>query len=199
MKEVQILINFANKMILEGEYLKAKKALLKALSLDSTSELAYSLLGNVSYLINDSDTATKAYLSSAHLILNKFKNTLLDSFEKVIDEKYTTLSDYEKSRMPNKYFILLAENPMLLSEIGHSFIDCNDHIDDPIIDECIEIYTEALKKNTLPINIINNYNICIEDYNNFDISHFVTIGKEYLLDNLKWDEINNTSVKKIYF
>lgn len=199
MKEIQILVNYANKMILDKDYNKAKKALKKAITLDPSHELAYSLLGNVCYLLNEQETALKSYLSSAHLMINKFKTILLDSFEKVIDSKYEALTDYEKSRMPNKYFILLAENPTLISEIGHAFIDPTNEINDPIINECIDIYKEALIKNTLPLNIISKFNLCLEDYENIDISHFVTIGQEYLLDNLKWDKLDETNVQIFYF
>ena len=198
MNDIQILINYTKQMINDGDYVKARKAILKIISLDPSSERAYSLLGNVYYLMKDKEKALKSYLASAHLLLNKFKSLLSDSFEDVINEKFNNLSEYEKSRMPNKYLIVLSENPTLISELGHAFIDFDCEIDDPIINECIEIYTESLIKDTLPINIINNYNICLEDYNNINISHFVTLGKEYLLDNLKWDSIDDINVKDIY-
>lgn len=199
MKEIDILISYSLKMISEGDFNKAKKALLKVIELDPTSERAYSILGDVFYLTKNSDKALKSYLSSAHLLLYRFKAMFIDSFKDVINSKFNELTDYEKSRMPNRTSILLYENPALSAQLGHALIDYNTDLGDVIITECIDIYKDSLIKNVLPSQVIDKYNLCLTDYNSFDVSHFATIGREYILDNLKWDLLQETNVKKLYF
>ena len=47
--------------------------------------------------------------------------------------------------------------------------------------------------------ITSTSNICYEDYLNFDESHYIVLGREFLIDHLDWDNIDSKEVLKLYF
>lgn len=200
MKEVVILIKYAQDMIKAQDYAKAKLALLKALKFDPYFDKTYLLLGNVFYLLNMSEQSCKAYLASIHLQIRKLKNINEKTIENIIDNKYNSLPKETRQLLCCKYGVVIFDDLILPNHIAHAYIDSlSNETSDPLIEEASELYKEALIKQESPEKCINNYNICYEDYLSLEASHFVPLGRCFLLETINWDNIDSKEVKTLYF
>ncbi|MGL5352830.1 MAG: tetratricopeptide repeat protein [Clostridium sp.] len=200
MKEVAILLNHAQEMIKAKDYNTAKLALVKALKYDPFHDKTYLLLGNVFYLLRMDESACKSYLATIHLQIRKLKNLKEQSIEAIIDNKYKNLPPETKELLPCKYGAVIFDDNIIPNHIAHAYIDFNiNGATDPLLEECSELYRESLVKQSHPKNLISNYNICYEDYLSFEESHFVSLGRSFLIDSINWDNIDSKDVKYLYF
>lgn len=200
MKEVAILLKYAQEMIISKDYNKSKLALVKALKYDPYHDKTYLLLGNVFYLLHMYESACKAYLATLHLQIRKLKTLKEESIEAIIDNKYDSLPNETKDLLPCKYGVVLFDDNIIPNHIAHAYIDSNiNGATDPLLEECSELYRESLFKQDHPKNLISNYNICYEDYLAFEESHFVSLGRSFLIDSINWDNIDSKEVKYLYF
>lgn len=200
MKEVVILIKYAQDMIKAQDYAKAKLALLKALKFDPYFDKTYLLLGNVFYLLNMSEHSCKAYLASIHLQIRKLKNINEKTIESIITNKYNDLPEETRELLTCKYGVVIFDDIILPNHIAHAYIDSiSDTSSDPLIEEVSELYREALIKQESPESLIDNYNICYQDYLSLELSHFVQLGRCFLVDTINWENIDSKEVKTLYF
>lgn len=199
MKEVIILTKFAEDMIKKGNYEKAKAALIKSIKFDSSSPETYTILGDTFYLLKKQEDAIKCYLSSIHLQINKFLSMNTATLSSFLNTKYNNLSKEAKELLPCKEGMIIFEDSKVPSHIAHAYIDLKNETTDPVLKECENIYIKHLETRD-PISIIMpQYNICYEDYIEFDNSHYISLGRELLVDNIKWESINSKGVKTLYF
>lgn len=199
MKEVAILTDFSKNMIKQQNYTKALKGIKKALSFLPDSNELYNLLGNIYYLIGQKDYAYRAYLASIHLQVNKFMHAEAESVSTIIDTKYNELSDSDKRMLPSKYAVVLLNDNIISSHIAHAFIDLSQDSSDPLVAECSELYKEALVTFSTAKEVTDYYNICYDDYVEFEKSHYISLGRDLLMHNINWNMIDSDKVLQIYF
>lgn len=199
MKEVVILTKFAEDMTNIGNYEKAKTALIKALKFDQYSPEIYTKLGDTFYLLNRQEDSIKCYIASIHLQISKFISMNTETLAGILNIKYNKLSKEAQGLLPCKEGMIIFEDSKVPSHIAHAYIDLKHATVDPVIKECEEIYKQHLKTNESFQKIITNYNLCYDDYIEFDNSHYISLGRELLVDNIKWEAITSKSVKKLYF
>lgn len=199
MKEVAILTDFAKNMIKQKNYTKAMKAVTKALSFLPDSNELYNILGNIYYLLGQKDHAYRAYLSSIHLQINKLMNSEASAISAVIDSKYNDLPDNEKRLLPSKYAVVLLNDNIVSSHIAHAFIDLSGNYTDSLVSECSDLYKEALYSFVSPKELTNYYNICYDDYIEFEKSHYISLGRDLLMHNINWNRLDSDKVIDLYF
>ncbi|MGG7176489.1 tetratricopeptide repeat protein [Clostridium paraputrificum] len=200
MKEVIILTKFAESMIKEGQYKKAKSALVKAVKLDSLSVPTFALLGDAYYLLESHSKAIQCYLAAIHLQINKFTQMQSATLSTILDCKYKKLDPEIQGILPCKEGMLIYEDSIIPSHIAHAYIDLKkDEPLDPIVKECSKIYKKHLITGKPIKDLMNTSNICYEDYLSFDNSHYVFLGRELILDNIDWKNIHSNTVLKLYF
>lgn len=199
MKEVSILIKFAEDMIQRGNYDKAKAALIKARKYDSTFSKIYTLLGNVFYLSCNREDAIKAYLSSIHLQINKLTNSNTEVLSTYLNVQHEKLPEEAKNMLPHKEGMIIFQDVVVPRGIAHTYIDLKTDSNDPIVENCKKIYIETLTtKNSLD-DILSKYMLSKEDYLELDENHYISLGRHLLIDNLKWDNLKSNNVKELYF
>lgn len=200
MKEVSILTKFAEEKISEFNFEKANQALVKAVKLDSKNASTYTKLGDVNYLMNKPNNALKCYLCSIHLQINKLKKMDNFTFSSILDLRYNKLSQGEKELLPSKYGMVIFDESLIPSHLAHSIIDLNSNGNlDPILAECSSLYREHLLTGKTSVELIDLFNICHEDYLEFEMSHYISLGREVLIEKLHWDKIDSDDVVSIYF
>lgn len=200
MKEVVALTKLAKEAFHQGEFKVAKVALIKAIKLNPTSSPSYMLLGDTYYLLNDKINATKCYLSSIHIQISTFTRMQTATFSTMLDIKYNNAPEEIRSILPCKEGMILYEDSSVPSRIAHAFIDI-DPVDplDPIVNECSKIYRKHLISGKSIEEITKMSNICFEDYKTFNDSHYIILGRELVIDNLRWAEIESRDVRRLYF
>lgn len=200
MKEVSILTKFAEEKISEFNFEKANQALVKAVKLDSKNASTYTKLGDVNYLMNKPNNALKCYLCSIHLQINKLKKMDNFTFSSILDLRYNKLTEGEKELLPSKYGMVIFDESLIPSHLAHSIIDLNSNGNlDPILAECSSLYREQLLTGKSSEELIDLFNICHEDYVEFEKSHYISLGREVLIEKLNWDKIDSDDVVNIYF
>ncbi|MGL5152714.1 MAG: hypothetical protein ACRC7N_19335 [Clostridium sp.] len=199
MKDVLILTKFAEDKIIEGDFLKANQALINAIKLDPHNISTFNLLGNVNYLLNKPNNSLKCYLACIHLKINKLKKMTTSTFSSILDIKYNKLSDEEKGLIPNKFGLAIFDDSTLSSHAAHAVIDLREEELDPILLECSNIYRQSIFTRNTPENIINVYNIDKNDYKELEETHYISLGREILIENIKWNFIDSNDVVNLYF
>lgn len=200
MKEVSILSNFSKKMIKENNYIKAKQAILKALTYSPESSDLYVSLGNIYYLCKQREHSFRAYLAATHLNINKLKTYQRGTLGTMLEVKFNNLPEDEKLHFVNKYSLLVYNDTTISKHIAHAYIDLvNSEYFDPIVLETSELYEESLVTNTSASKLVHKYNLCIEDFDQFELSHYIMLGRELILNSIQWNEIDCTEVRKLYF
>lgn len=200
MKEISILTKFAEDKIREFKFEKANQALIKAIKVDPKNLSTYIKLGDLNYLMNKPNNSLKCYLCNIHLQINKLRKMDNITFSTMLDIKYNKLSDDQKSLLPSKYGMVIFEETLVPSHLAHSIVDLNSNGNlDPILAECSSLYREHLLTGQTSKELIDLFNICHEDYLEFEQNHYVSLGREYLIENIKWDEIERADVVNIYF
>lgn len=200
MKEVLILTKFAEEKISEFNFEKANQALIKAIKLEPKNSSTYTKLGDLNYLMNKPNNALKCYLCSTHLQINKLKKMDNFTFSSILDLRYNKLSEVERELLPSKYGMVIFDESLIPSHLAHSIIDLNSNGSlDPILAECSSLYRELLITGQTSDALIDLFNICHEDYVEFEKSHYISLGREVLVDKIQWDKIDSDDVINIYF
>ncbi|MGL4771960.1 MAG: tetratricopeptide repeat protein [Clostridium sp.] len=199
MKDVLILSKFAEDKIREGDFEKANQALIKAIKLDPKCPSTYTLLGNVNYLLNKPKNAMRCYLASIHLQINKLKKMQTATFAGILDLKYNKLSKEEQEILPTKFGLIIFNDSTVPSHIAHATIDLRSEELDQLLKECSSLYRQSIQTGKDTKDLINTYNICHEDYIELEQTHYIALGREILIENLKWDSIDNPNVVQLYF
>lgn len=200
MKEVVVLTKLAEDAIEKNELKLAKVALIKAVKLNPTSSPSYRFLGNVYYLLGDKLNAIKCYLAAIHIQISSFTKMQTATFSTMLNIKFDNAPEEIKELLPCKEGMIIYEDSSIPSDIAHAYIDIDPAEPiDPIVKECSKIYKKHLLTRKSIKEITSTSNICYEDYLNFNESHYITLGREFLIDNIKWDNINSKEVLKLYF
>lgn len=200
MKEVVVLTKFAQDMIKKNELKRAKIALIKAIKLSPTSSPLYMLLGNTYYLLEDKLNAIKCYLSAIHIQISTFTKMQTATFSTMLNIKYEKAPEEIRDLLPCKEGMIIYEDSSIPSHIAHAYIDINPATPlDPIVRECSKIYKKHLLTKKSIKELMATSNICYEDYLEFNESHYIILGRELVIDNLKWDSIDSKDVLKLYF
>ena len=200
MKEVVVLTKLAEDAIKKNELKLAKIALVKAIKLNPTSAPSYMLLGNTYYLLGDKLNSIKCYLAAIHIQISTFTKMQTATFSTMLNIKFDNAPEEIRELLPCKEGMIIYEDSSIPSHIAHSFFDI-DPVDklDPIVKECSKIYKKHLLTRKSIKEITSTSNICYEDYLNFDESHYIVLGREFLIDHLAWDNIDSKEVLKLYF
>lgn len=200
MKEIVVLTNFAKDMIKKDQYKKAKIALIKAVKLNPYSPPGFLLLGDTYFLLEDKLNAMKCYLAAVHLQINRFTKMQTATFSTMLKIKYEDAPEEIKDLLPCKEGMIIYEDSVIPSHIAHAYIDIDPSSPlDPIVRECSKIYKKHIATQTEIREVMKTSNICYEDYLEFEDSHYITLGRELLLDNIKWASITSKDVLRLYF
>lgn len=114
------------------------------------------------------------------------------TFSTMLSIKYDNAPEEIRELLPCKEGMIIYNDSSVPAHIAHAYIDINpDTPLDPIVKECSKIYKKHLLTRKTIKDIILTSNICYEDYLNFNESHYITLGRELLIDGLKWSDINS--------
>lgn len=200
MRESVILTKYAEDLIKKGQYKKAKVALIKSVKFDKLSDINFALLGDVYYLLEDRDNAIKAYLAYTHLQINKFTRVHSATLSTLLNVRYNRLEPEVRELLPCKEGMIVYEDNSISSNIAHAYVDLDiGEKPDPIVKECSKIHKNHIITRKPIKDLMHKSNLCFEDYNSFNNSHYILIGRELLLSNIDWTRITSNEVIKIYF
>lgn len=193
-----ILRKFAIDMIRKGNLNKAKRALVKSISIDSTIPDTYTLLGDTLYLLNKPNISRQCYLASMHLKVNKFKTKGTETLSTILKQNLNKLSKEVKAMLPSVFGTVIFDDYTIADHLAHSVIDFKKDSFDPLLKECSKVYKEHIITGRTIESIIDKYSIVLNDYLEFRTSHYVTLGRSILIQNIKWNKIDSDDVISLY-
>lgn len=193
-----VLRKFAIEMIRNGNFNKAKLALLKSIKLDSKTPDTFVLLGDTFYLLKKPYISKHCYIAAMHLQINKFKTKSTETLSDILTLKYNKLSEETKNQLPSKYGVIIFDDYTISDHLAHSIIDLEKNITDIQIKECSKIYKEHILTGKTIETIINKHNIILEDYLNFRQANYVSLGRSIIIREIKWDKIDSDDIINLY-
>ncbi|MGL5417127.1 MAG: hypothetical protein ACRDAU_15775 [Clostridium sp.] len=183
-----ILRKLALDMIKRNNLSKAKLALSKSLLLDPSTHDTYTLLGDICFLENKHSLAKSYYLSAMHLLV---LSSIKELNEDKINSNFFSLPNEIQDSLPSKYAYYILKEYTISYHIGQVILNEESK-------EYNKVYKEALITKLTLNSILSRHGLSYEDYLEYRNFKLIPIGRDFLINNLKWNSIFSTDVKTLY-
>ncbi|AIQ56176.1 tetratricopeptide repeat protein [Paenibacillus borealis] len=186
----------------QGNLEGARDCYIQALKEDPTEMMIYINLGKVAHLLRSQDLAIRSYLASAHLQIGPveaaIQNNQLPMHLKI---QYDSFSKDVLVQLPKKSAFIIFIDPNTSRHLAHSLIDLSpDKMrGNPELSPYAEIYHAHIFGNGSYESIIQRHRLTSSDQINMDEETYIPLGRKFLVEHLKWDQLSTTDVLKLYF
>lgn len=185
-----------------GDLEGAKKCYIDALEINPHHHMAYIGLGKVAYLLRNRNLALRSYLCAVHLQLSPIEKRINENnlpFHLKI--QYESFPKNILMNLPKKSAFTIFIDPNTPRHIAHSLIDLEPEMfaDKPYLEPYANIYRAHIHGDGTHDSVLQNYGMTSTMQIEGDENLYIPCGREFILDELKWNSLSNTNVLELYF
>lgn len=200
--EVSYLLQQGVQMKREGLLNESKENYVKAIDLDPRNMNAFMALGKTSYLLNERSLSVLCYLAIMHLNLFHTEKAIIENNLPIpLRMQYENFHEEDIAKLPRKSAFTLYTDTNTPRHLGHSIIDLAPEILQEMegLHVFAEIYHAHIYGNGSYNRLVDDYNVTPQQQLEIDEKVYIPNGVEFLLNNIKWDDLESDHVIDIYF
>lgn len=185
-----------------GNLERARDCYIKALEIDPYNMMTYISLGKVAHLLKDQDLAVRSYLASTHLQLAPIEKSINENnLPFHLKVQYDAFPREVLSSLPKKSAFVIYLDSNTPRHIAHSIIDLSPSIlsEYPELLPYAEIYRSHIYGNGTHDQVLQKYGLTLKEQIEKDEKFYLPFGRNFLIQELQWDELSRDDVINIYF
>ncbi|WP_010287546.1 hypothetical protein [Kurthia massiliensis] len=199
MSNVEKLLDGARDLMRQARLNQAINMCTAAIKEEPANSNIYRLLGEVAYLMDNKNLSIAAYLSALHIEIAKVEHYGLT--EQTLP-MYERIPDDLKAQLPVKGAFLLFYDTNTLRNLAHTVADNDENAvkEEPQLQLFKALYRANLMQDTEGYNALLKENgLTDAQYTELEESFYIPIGNELAQAWLRFDEIGNLDVGRLYF
>lgn len=186
----------------QGNLEGARDCYIQALKEDPAEMMIYINIGKVAHLLRSQDLAIRSYLAFTHLQIGPVETAIKkDQLPMHLKIQYDNFPKDVLVELPKKSAFIIFIDPNTSRHLAHSLLDLSPDTmrGNPELYPYAEIYHAHIFGNGLYESIMQRHRLTTSDQVNMDEETYIPLGRKFLIQHLKWDQISNTDVLKLYF
>jgi len=200
--EVHVLTERAAALTREGNLTGARDCCMAALEQDPGRLATYVSLGQVSHLMSNQNLAVRCYLAAMHLQAAAVERQLREQTLSVQLQSLLAAFPAELlEELPRTSAFIVFADPHLPRHAAHALADLSR--DTMRQQEDLAPYADAyraqLNGNGTHEQVLARNGLTVNDQIRKDKDWYIPIGRQFFLDQLKWDRAESAEVLRIYF
>jgi tetratricopeptide (TPR) repeat protein len=185
-----------------GDLEGAKDCYIKALDIDPFNMMTYISLGKTAHLLKAQDLAVRCYLASTHLQLAPIEKSINENrLPMHLKVQYDIFPQDILKQLPRKSAFVIFIDPNTPRHIAHSIIDLSPKTlnENPHLKAYCEVYHAHILGNGTHDETLKKWGLTSSNQIETDEQIYIPFGRNFLVQELQWDNLSRNDVLNIYF
>lgn len=180
----------------------ARDCYIEAIKMDPYNMMTFISLGKTAHLLKAQALAVRSYLAAAHLQLAPIEKGISENNLPIhLRVQYDSFPQEILDSLPRKSAFTIYIDPNTPRHIAHSVVDLTPSTvrDNPKLVPYAEIYHSHILGDGSHGPVLNKYGLTQNDQIEQDEQIYIPFGRNFIIQELQWDNLNRNDVANIYF